>query len=127
VVTNTGTSQIDILDLSDPALPVTIGFIDITPYGGGVNSVAVCNGRVAAAVEGFEKTDAGKAVIFRTTDYFMLAQVPLGALSDMITYSGDGSYILTANEGEPNDAYTLDPPGTVSIINVKENYAVNYN
>lgn len=124
VVTNTGTSQIDILDLSNPTSPVTIGFIDIAPYGGGVNSVSIRDGKVAAAVEGFEKTDPGKAVIFKTTDYAVVEQVPVGALPDMITYSRDGAYILTANEGEPNDAYTIDPPGTVSIIAVKENYAV---
>lgn len=124
MVTNTGTSQIDILDLSNPASPVAIGFIGITPYGGGVNSVSVRDGKVAAAVKGFEKTDLGKAVIFKPTDYAVEAQVPVGALPDMITYSPDGAYILTANEGEPNDAYTIDPPGTVSLIAVKQNYAV---
>ncbi len=42
----------------------------------------------------------------------------------MITYTPDGKYLLTANDGEPNDGYTVDPLGTVSIISVKENYAV---
>jgi hypothetical protein len=41
----------------------------------------------------------------------------------MITYSPDGKFILTANEGEPNDTYTNDPVGSVSIITVPE-YAV---
>jgi hypothetical protein len=124
VVTNTGKSQIDVLDLSNPASPVITGFIDITPYGGGVNSVAVREGKLAAALEGFEKTDQGKVVVFKTSDYAVLAQVPAGALPDMIAFSADGKYILTANEGEPNDDYSIDPPGTVSIISVMENYAV---
>ena len=50
-VTNSGAStQIDILDFSNPALPVRIGSIDISPYGGGVNSVAISDGKLAAAV-----------------------------------------------------------------------------
>ena len=42
----------------------------------------------------------------------------------MITYSHDGKFILTANEGEPNDDYSQDPDGSVSIIDVAANYAV---
>lgn len=124
-VTNSGSStQIDVLDFSNPALPVRIGSIDISPYGGGVNSVAVSDGKLAAAVEGFVKTDAGKVVIFKTTDYTVIKQVAAGALPDMLTYSPDGKYILSANEGEPSDDYTIDPAGTVSIISVKDDYAV---
>ena len=125
VVTNSGAfSQIDIVDLSNPAVPAPIGSIDITPYGGGVNSVSVSNGKLAAAVEGFAKTDAGKIIIFKTSDNSLVKEVIVGALPDMVTYSPDGKYILSANEGEPNDAYTIDPVGTVSIISVKDNYAV---
>lgn len=125
VVTNTGSStQIDILNLANPAAPVVSGFIDIRPYGGFVNSVYVKDGKLAAAVEGFTKTDPGKAVVFRTTDYSVIKQVPVGAQPDMITFSYDGKYILTANEGEPNNAYTIDPAGTVSIISVGNDYAV---
>ena len=124
-VTNSGSStQIDVLDFSNPALPVRIGSIDISPYGGGVNSVAVSDGKLAAAVEGFVKTDAGKIVIFNTGDYALLKQVTAGALPDMITYSHDGKYILSANEGEPGTDYLNDPAGTVTIISVKDNYAV---
>jgi hypothetical protein len=124
IVTNTGTTQIDVLDLSNPLTPAVIGYIDIAPYGGAVNSVSVHDGKVAAAIEGYVKTDPGKVVLFNTKDHSVIKQVLVGALPDMITFSPDGKYILTANEGEPNDAYTIDPIGTVSIISVKNNYSV---
>ena len=124
-VTNSGAvTKIDILDLSNPAVPMPIGFIDISPYGGVVNSVDVHDGKLAAAVEGFVKTDNGSVIVFKTSDHSLVKQVTVGVLPDMITYTYDGKHILTANEGEPNDAYTIDPLGTVSIISVKDDYAV---
>jgi hypothetical protein len=123
-ITNSGAStQIDILDLSNPSLPVRLGYIDISPFGGGVNSVAVSDGKLAAAVEGFVKTDNGKIVIFQTNDYSVVKEIDAGALPDMLTFSYDGKYILSANEGEPSADYLNDPAGTVTIVSVKDNYA----
>lgn len=125
IVTNSGgTTRIDIADLTNPSTPSLIGSIDISPYGGGVNSIAIYDGKLAAAVEGFSKTDPGKVVVFKTSDYSLIKQVSVGALPDMITYTYDGKFILTADEGEPNDAYTIDPVGTVSIVSVQQNYSV---
>jgi hypothetical protein len=124
-VTNAGaTTTIDILDITNPAAPIPIGNINIGPFGGGVNSVSVHDGKLAAAIEGFVKTDPGKVIVFKTTDYSVVKQVTVGALPDMITYSPDGKYILTANEGEPLPDYSADPAGTISIISVKDNYSV---
>lgn len=125
VVTNAGSrTQIDVIDLTNPAAPVLLTAIDVAPFGGHVNSVAVYDGHLAAAIEGFVKTDPGKVVVFNTTDHMVVRQVPVGAQPDMIAYSYDGKYILTANEGEPNDSYTIDPVGSVSIISARGQYHV---
>lgn len=124
-VSNTGTSsQINIINLANPAAPLVAGFINISPYGRVAHSVSVSNGKVAVSIEATIKTDPGKVVIFNTTDYSVVKQVTVGSYPDMLTYTPDGNYILTADEGEPNVAYTNDPIGTVSIISVNNNYSV---
>ena len=50
-VVNGANKTIDVLDASDPANPVFAFAIDITPFGGNLNSVDVKDGVVAAAVE----------------------------------------------------------------------------
>jgi hypothetical protein len=116
-VVNGGAKVIDILNIADPTTPVKIGSISLAAYGNAANSVAVKNGVVAAAVEAVVRTDPGKAVFFDVNGAF-LASVDVGALPDMITFTPDGSKVLVANEGEPNNAYTIDPPGSVSIIDL---------
>ncbi|BFM44712.1 hypothetical protein CFS9_33530 [Flavobacterium sp. CFS9] len=117
IVNNSGTNQIDVVDISDPTKPIKIGKIDLTPYEGASNSVAVYDGKLAVALEStLNKQGNGKVVVFNTSDYSLIKQVTVGALPDMITFSPDGKYIMTANEGEPNTDYTQDPNGTISII-----------
>ncbi|TFV95768.1 alkaline phosphatase [Algoriphagus kandeliae] len=125
VVNNSLSSTVDIIDFSDPQNMLPTGFIDITSYGGGVNSVAVKNGLLAIAVEAFTKTDNGSVLVFETSNLETpLAIIPVGALPDMVTFSPNGRYIMTANEGEPNDDYSIDPEGSISIIDVEMGFDV---
>jgi DNA-binding beta-propeller fold protein YncE len=116
-VVNAESGQIDILDARNPRELKRIRSISLAAQGGIVNSVAVHNDLVAAAVEADKKTDPGRAV-FMDPDGNVLASVRVGAQPDMICFTPDGRYCLTADEGEPNDDYTIDPEGTVSIIDV---------
>lgn len=116
-VINAKAARVDVLDVQTPSTPTLLFSIDVAPYGAGVNSVAVNNGVVVAAVENAVKQENGKAVFFKVDGTF-LSQVTVGALPDMITFTPDGNYVLTANEGEPNAEYTVDPEGSVSIIDV---------
>jgi len=124
IVNNSGTNRIDVVDLRNPAVPAIIGNISLAVYAGAVNSLDVYNGMLAAAIESTPKQNAGKVVVFKTSDYSAVKVIPTGALPDMITYSKDGRYLLTANEGEPSDDYSNDPAGTVSIIEIFNDYAV---
>ena len=124
VVNNGTVNKIDVVDFKDPANMKVISSIPMLPYGGAVNSVVVYGGKLAAAIESTDKQANGKVAVFNTADNSEVKVINVGALPDMVTYSPDGKFILTANEGEPNAAYTNDPAGTISIISVDNNYAV---
>ena len=111
----TGGPDLEILDISEPMTPTLV--TTFTIGAGGANSVAVSDGYVAVAVANSE-TQADGFVHFYDLDGTFVVSVTAGALPDMITYTPDGQSVLVANEGEPNDAYTIDPEGSVSVIDV---------
>jgi hypothetical protein len=115
-VVNAAKSTIDVFDMADPFNLVYDREISILEHGGGVNSVSVNNGLLAAAIESNPKTDPGKVVIWNTADLSVAGVVQVGSLPDMVTFSSNGKYLICANEGEPNEDYSIDPNGSVSII-----------
>ena len=119
---NGATSKIDVLSLADPSAPFLLFSIDLAPYGRQANSVAVHRGLIAAAVEANVKTDNGKVVFF-DADGRHLNSVEVGALPDMLTFTPNGERVLIANEGEPNADYTIDPEGSVSIVDLRRGVA----
>ncbi|WP_353169757.1 choice-of-anchor I family protein [Flavobacterium sp.] len=107
---------LDIINFSNPAAPILVSSINMNTYGS-VTSVAVKNGIVAVASPNIDQTLNGSVVFFDTNGSF-LKQVTVGALPDMITFSPDGTKVMTANEGQPNANYSIDPEGSVSIIDI---------
>ncbi|MFY7848046.1 MAG: choice-of-anchor I family protein, partial [Bacteroidia bacterium] len=69
------------------------------------------------------KTENGKVVFFSASTLNFLKQVDVGPNPDMLTFTPDGTKVLVANEGEPNNGYTIDPEGSVSIINLSRGVA----
>jgi hypothetical protein len=114
-VANSIGGKLDILTLGATGI-TPVASISMAPYGG-INSVAVRNGLVACAVENTNPQADGSIVFFDQAGTF-LKQVTVGAMPDMITFSPDGLKLLTANEGEPNQAYTTDPLGSVSVVDM---------
>jgi len=118
-VVNGARGNVDVLDLRNPAAPARLATIDISDLGGAVNSVAVHDGLVALAIEASPKTDNGRVAFYRADTLARIAVVGVGAQPDMLTFTPDGSRVLTANEGEPNSygqAGSVDPEGSVSVI-----------
>jgi hypothetical protein len=115
-VANSVGGKLDILNLANPAAITSIASVDIKTYGG-INSVYARNGLVACAIENTNPQANGSVVFFDQNGVFQ-KQVTVGAMPDMITFSPDSRYVLTANEGEPKADYTVDPEGSVSVIDI---------
>jgi 2',3'-cyclic-nucleotide 2'-phosphodiesterase / 3'-nucleotidase / 5'-nucleotidase len=116
-VVNAQSGQIDVIDIADPSAPRFLPTVQVGADGEVSNSVAVHDGLVAVAVQDAVKTDPGRVAFF-DVDGTPLASVAVGALPDMLAFTPDGRRVVVANEGEPNDGYSVDPEGSVSIIDV---------
>ncbi|MEN9303477.1 MAG: hypothetical protein RL264_1906 [Bacteroidota bacterium] len=120
-IANSIAGKLDIVNFSNPANPSLLNSISISTYGN-INSVAVHNGVVAMAIEN-TNPQANGSVVFLNADGTFISQVEVGPMPDMITFNRDFTKVLTANEGEPNADYSLDPEGSVSIVDVTPGYA----
>jgi len=118
--TNGAENKIDIINIADVTSLALVSQIDLSMYGTGVNSVAVKNGKVAVAIQDGNdivgsKQLKGKVVIFDTNGNYK-QNVIVGYLPDMVTFNEDGTKVIVANEGEPNDDYSVDPVGSIGIV-----------
>lgn len=119
-VMNSTVSKVEILNFSNPAAITAVQSVDLSPYGIGGTSIAVKNGIVLATVESADFAN-GK-VIFMDTNGTIGSVVNVGVLPDMIAFTPDGTKVLVANEGQPNDDHTIDPEGSISIITITGGY-----
>ena len=120
-VVNAEKGAVDVLSITDPTNPALDG--TLFAAGGDVNSVAVHEGLLAVAVAAPIAQDPGSVEIYDTATLGLVASVTVGALPDMLTFTPDGSKIVVANEGEPDnycDAGAGDPEGSISIIDISE-------
>ncbi|MCF8416901.1 MAG: T9SS type A sorting domain-containing protein [Crocinitomicaceae bacterium] len=120
-IANSIGAKLDIVDFSNPSSPLFLNSVNVTPYGN-INSVAVHNGVVAMAVENANAQLNG-SIVFLNQDGVFISQVTAGAMPDMITFNKDFTKILTANEGEPDATYAVDPEGSVTIVDLTPGYA----
>jgi hypothetical protein len=108
---------VDVLNVRDPTEPTRAGTLDIRAQER-ANSVAIHSNVVAVAIENTNRQSNGVVAFYNTTNFNRVRTVTVGARPKMLTFTPDGSRLLVANEGEPNDTYTIDPEGSVSIIDM---------
>lgn len=126
-VVNSGAGQVEALDISDPTSPTQDAVLDAAadvPNGGGANSVDVGGGVVGIAVEHTDTQPAGRLAFYDADSLDLLGSVQVGSLPDKITMTPDGSYAISANEGEPNydeqASDRTDPAGSISVVDLTD-------
>ena len=128
-VVNADSKEVDVLDAAAPSAPALLNTLDVAgdveaEMGladgalGAANSLAVRNGVMAVAIEADDKQAPGYVAFYDTAGNDLLGAVQVGALPDMVTFTPDGDTVLVANEGEPADDYSVDPEGSVSVIDI---------
>lgn len=120
-IANSIGAKMDIVNFSNPSAPVLLNSVSMTPYGN-LNSLTVHNGVVAVAVENTNPQLNGKIVFFDQNGMY-ISDVTVGAMPDMITFNNDYTKVLVACEGEPKSDYSVDPEGSVGIVDVAGGYA----
>ncbi len=123
-VINGATEKVDIVDISDPTMPGKTDELDLATFGAAPTSAdfysygtAPGQGLLAVSVENVNTQQPGRVVFFDRNGN-AVRDVGVGPLPDMVTFTPDGTNVLVANEGEPSDDYTVDPEGSISIIEV---------
>lgn len=109
-----------IVTATNLASAITLSLNESTP--GDANSIAIDanNQLLAVAMAATSVGEAGQIAFYNIggdTPVF-IKNVTVGALPDMVTFSHDGAKVVVANEGEPNGDYSIDPEGTISIIDI---------
>ncbi len=125
-VVNAQSKRIDVLALSEDSKPVQKGQIDLSTAAthaginiGAANSVSTHEGFVAVAIENAYKQANGIIALYRSDTLELITTYPAGALPDMVSFSKDGRFIASANEGEPSKDYSVDPEGSVTLVDLK--------
>ncbi|MBL6776277.1 MAG: choice-of-anchor I family protein [Alphaproteobacteria bacterium] len=116
MVTASETGTIERLSIKDAANITKMEALDLS--GGDVTAVAVHGAMVAASIKADAADAAGMVKLF-DVNAGEIATYTTGALPDNLAFSPDGRYLLTANEGEPSDDYSVDPEGSFTLIDLK--------
>ncbi|MCC4790167.1 choice-of-anchor I family protein [Vibrio splendidus] len=124
-VINAQAQKVDVLSMDSDSAPTSEGSIDLQSAAaasgigiGAANSVSTHQGLVAVAIENADKQQNGIIALYRSDTLELITTYTAGALPDMVSFSKDGRYIASANEGEPNADYSIDPEGSVTLVDL---------
>lgn len=124
-VVNAQAQKVDVLSMNSASEPTSSGSINLQSAAaasgidiGAANSVSTHQGLVAVAIENADKQQNGIIALYRSDTLELITTYTAGALPDMVSFSKDGRYIASANEGEPNADYSIDPEGSVTLVDL---------
>ena len=118
-VTGGGTATLSVLDFRNPSRLRLLDTVDLSEWGTAATCVAAKPGLVAVTMHGEDKSRPGR-IVFLSPQGAVFTSVGVGALPDMVAFTPDGKYALTANEGEPNQDLSYDPRGSIAVVWVRD-------
>ncbi|KMT65154.1 choice-of-anchor I family protein [Catenovulum maritimum] len=89
---------------------------------GDANSIAVSDSAelLAVAIAADATGTKGNIAFYDISggNVSFIKNVEVGYLPDMVEFNHDGTQVVVANEGEPSGDYSIDPEGSISIIDI---------
>ena len=115
MVTSSETGTIERLSIQSVSNISKMNPLDLS--GGDVTAVAIHKDMIAASIKGDTANAPGVVKLFDANGE-EVSSYKTGPLPDNVAFSPDGRYLLTANEGEPSDDYSIDPEGSFTLIDL---------
>lgn len=123
--TNPKKNVIDIFSFNKNEI-IWIDQILLKEYGSKPNSIAINNDSIlAVAMEAQKPQENGEIILFDNMNKYM-EKYRVGPMPDMIVFNKSGNELVVANEGEPSKDLSIDPLGSISIINLKKKIVDTY-
>ncbi len=124
-ISSGGSNLVSISDWSVPTSPRLLRQLDLSGFE--TTSVATFGNLIAIAATPDNYGASGTPTPVSQVRFYSInlagtvkevGVVDTGFLTDSILFSADGRQLYAANEGSPNDDYSVDPIGSVSIITI---------
>ncbi|MCM1983247.1 choice-of-anchor I domain-containing protein [Lyngbya confervoides] len=118
-----GGNTLQVVDATNPANAILKARVSLEGYTS--QSVAAFDHWVAVALSPEDYRDSpakGRVRFYRLSKngtLKLIQEVEVGYLPDGIAFNEKGTQLVVANEGEPNRDYSLDPIGSIGIIDIK--------
>jgi hypothetical protein len=113
-----------VVDNTNLTTAITLDVNATSGLAGEANSIAFDNNNdvLAVAVAAASTGVRGSVAFYDVTGAqpTFIKNVEVGFLPDSIAFTHDGSKAIIANEGEPNGDYSIDPEGSISIIELSD-------
>jgi hypothetical protein len=134
LIANRHTNRVEVVSLTNPATPQATAQIDASAAAatalnramGKVTAVATFDepdaaldrDRIAITVNGAGVSDNGAVVIYKAADRSLVTVLQTGVGPKALAFSQDGRFIVTANEGAPAPDYSVDPEGSIGVVDL---------
>lgn len=129
-VANNATGQVDVFSLATPLDPTLSSQLSVANAAanlgispGKITDLAVRGSYLAVSVANANPQANGMVVLYNLGALDVAGTFLVGAGPKALRFDPTGDRLFVANEGAPNAAYTVDPEGSVSMIDYRNGVA----